>query len=326
MATNKTDILVYAHWVGIPDPVSMGILSAQETRGHLTWSFSYNTEWLETQNQQALDPDLQWVSGPQYSADKPIYGVFSDSMPDRWGRTLMQRKEALLSDKSERRTLTDIDYLLGVNDRTRMGGLRFKLEEEGPFLDANDENAVPPLAVLRELQHAADMVESDRNSEELREWIMFLLAPGSSLGGARPKASVIDEVGDLWIAKFPSRNDDMDKGAWEFLAWQLAKDAGIIVPDAVLMKVAGNYHTFLSKRFDRVGSNRIHFASAMTMTGRFEGDNREPPSYLELADFIQFAGAEPDKDLKQLWRRIVFNIAISNSEFAVFEVNSRLPL
>ena len=251
MAPNKTDIIVYAHWQGMPDPIRMGTLSAQEARGHLTWSFAYDKGWLKTQSQQELDPDLQWVGGPQYSPDKPNFGVFLDSMPDRWGKTLMQRREAILNEEGERKRLTDVDYLLGVNDLTRMGGLRFKLEEDGPFLDDNDEKGVPPLAALRELQYAADVVESDEDSDAVREWIMFLLAPGSSLGGARPKASVSDEEGNLWIAKFPSRQDDMDKGAWEYLAWELAQDAGIVVPEAELMKVAGKYHTFLSKRFDR---------------------------------------------------------------------------
>lgn len=314
MPPKKTDIIVYAHWQGISDPLKMGVLSAQEARGHLAWSFSYDKEWLDSQSQLLLDPDLQWVGGPQYSPDKPNFGVFLDSMPDRWGKTLMQRREAILNKEGERKRLTDVDYLLGVNDLTRMGGLRFKLEEDGPFLDDNDENAVPPFAALRELQYAADIVESDEDSDEVREWILFLLAPGSSLGGARPKASVSDEEGNLWIAKFPSRQDDMDKGAWEYLAWKLAKDAGIIVPEADLMKVAGKYHTFLSKRFDREGAERIHFASAMTMTGRFEGEEKEAPSYLELAEFIQFYGASPDEDLQQLWRRIVFNIAISNTD------------
>lgn len=314
MPPKKTDIIVYAHWQGVSDPLKMGVLSAQEARGHLAWSFSYDKEWLDSQSQLLLDPDLQWVGGSQYSPDKPNFGVFLDSMPDRWGKTLMQRREAILNKEGKRKRLTDVDYLLGVNDLTRMGGLRFKLEEDGPFLDDNDEKAVPPFAALRELQYAADIVESDEDSDEVREWILFLLAPGSSLGGARPKASVSDEEGNLWIAKFPSRQDDMDKGAWEYLAWKLAKDAGIIVPEADLMKVAGKYHTFLSKRFDREGAERIHFASAMTMTGRFEGEEKEVPSYLELAEFIQFYGASPDEDLQQLWRRIVFNIAISNTD------------
>lgn len=312
MPSKKTDIIVYAHWQGMPDPIKMGTLSAQEARGRLTWSFAYEKDWLKTQSQLELDPDIQWVGGPQYSPSKPNFGVFLDSMPDRWGKTLMQRREAL--NDEERKRLTDVDYLLGVHDVTRMGGLRFKLEGDGPFLDNHDARAVPPLTALRELQYAAEMIESDDDDAAVREWIMFLLAPGSSLGGARPKASVSDQEGNLWIAKFPSRQDDVDKGAWEYLAWQLAKHAGIEVPKADLIKIAGKYHTFLSKRFDRQGSERIHFASAMTMTGRFEAEEREPPSYLELAEFIQYSGAAPNEDLRQLWRRIVFNIAISNTD------------
>lgn len=314
MARDKTDIQVYAHWKGMPNPVRMGTLSALENRGHLTWSFTYDKRWLATQVQQILDPDLQWVDGPQYSPDKPNFGIILDSMPDRWGKTLMQRREAILNKNGERKRLSDVDYLLGVNDLTRMGGLRFKLDEDGPFLDDNDQKAVPPLTALRELQYAAAIVETDQDSEEVRKWLRVLLAPGSSLGGARPKASVSDEQGNLWIAKFPSRQDDLDKGAWEYLAWELARDAGIVVPDAELMKVRGRYRTFLSKRFDREGATRIHFASAMTMTGRFEADEREPPSYLELAEFLQFYGASPAEDLQQLWRRVVFNIAISNTD------------
>lgn len=314
MAANKTDIKVYAHWVGIPDPVKMGTLSAQEARGHLTWSFSYNKDWLKSRSQLLLDPQLQWYEGPQYSPDKPNFGIFLDSMPDRWGRTLMQRKEALLDD-SKRKSLTDLDFLLGVDDQTRMGGLRFKLDDEGSFLANDNDKPVPPITALRELQYAADLIESDEDSEEIREWLRFLLAPGSSLGGARPKASVTDENGELWIAKFPSRQDDTDKGLWEYLAWELARDAGIEVPEAKLLKVSGNHHTFLTKRFDRIGESRIHFASAMTMTGRFEGEgNKSHPSYLEIAEFLQFSGAFPDKDLEQLWRRIIFNIAISNTD------------
>lgn len=317
MPPNKTDIIVYAHWQGMSDPLKMGVLSAQEARGHLAWSFSYDKEWLYSQSQLQLDPDLQWFSGPQYSpVKKPNFGMFLDSMPDTWGRTLMQKREALLKPEGEqRRRLTDVDYLLGVHDPARMGGLRFKLDEDGPFLDYNHEKAIPPMTDVRELQAGADLVESDEDSEEVRKWLRVLLAPGSSLGGARPKSSVADENGALWIAKFPSRQDTTDIGAWEYVAWKLAKKAGISVPEARVEQVTGRFNTFFTKRFDRNGANRIHFASAMTMTGHFEAEIRDQtPSYLELAEFIQFNGAEPEKDLKQLWRRIVFNIAISNTD------------
>jgi serine/threonine-protein kinase HipA len=317
MAPKKTDIIVFAHWRGMPDPIKMGVLTAQEARGHLAWSFAYNKEWLDTQSQLHLDPDLDWFTGPQYSKDdKPNFGMFLDSMPDTWGRTLMQKREALLKPKGEQRhRLTDIDFLLGVFDPARMGGLRFKLDEEGLFLDNDEEKSIPPITDIRELQVGADIVESDEDSEAVRKWLRILLAPGSSLGGARPKSSVIDEDGELWIAKFPSRQDTIDKGAWEYVAWELAKSAGISVPKARVEQVTGKYHTFFSNRFDRHGDERIHFASAMTMTGHFETEIRDQtPSYLELAEFIQFNGASPDEDLQELWRRIVFNIAISNTD------------
>lgn len=316
MAGQKTDIWVYAHWQGISEPVLMGMLSAQEARGHLAWSFSYDNNWLQTQSRRQLDPDLQWYSGPQYApAKSPNFGLFLDSMPDTWGRTLMQKREALLNHAEKRKRLTDVDYLLGVYDPARMGGLRFKLNIDGPFLDDKESISIPPMTDVRELQVGADLVESAEDSEEVRKWLRILLAPGSSLGGARPKSSVLDENGELWIAKFPSRQDNTDMGGWEYVAWKLAKNAGIIVPEARVENVAGRHHTLFSKRFDREGEERIHFASAMTMTGRFEAEIRDQiPSYLEMAEFIQFNGAEPEKDLKQLWRRIVFNIAISNTD------------
>lgn len=317
MAPKKTDIIVYAHWQGMSEPLKMGILSAQEARGHLAWSFVYDEGWLKTQSQLLLDPDLQWYSGLQYLPDqKPNFGVFLDSMPDTWGRTLMKKREALLKPKGKKqRRLTDIDFLLGVYDPARMGGLRFKLDENGPFLDHNVEKSIPPITDIRELQMGADLIESDEDSKEVRKWLQILLAPGSSLGGARPKSSVLDEKKELWIAKFPSRQDTIDKGAWEYVAWKLAMDAGINVPESRVELIAGKHHTFFSKRFDRIGDERIHFASAMTMTGHFETTIRDhPPSYLELAEFIQYNGASPDEDLQELWRRIVFNIAISNTD------------
>ena len=317
MASDKTDILVYAHWKGMAEPVRMGALTAQQARGHLTWSFAYDEHWLQTQSQQLLDPDLQWYAGPQYSpGDKPNFGLFLDSMPDSWGRTLMQKREAMLKTEDEqRRRLTDVDYLLGVFDPARMGGLRFKRSEDEPFLDSDKQKSIPPITDVRELQVGAGLVESDEGSEEVRKWLRMLLAPGASLGGARPKSSVTDEHGALWIAKFPSRHDTIDKGAWEYVAWQLAGQAGIDVPKARVEQVAGRHHTFFSKRFDRDGTRRIHFVSAMTMTGHFETEIRDhTPSYLELAEFIQFNGSSPEVDLHQLWRRMVFNIAISNTD------------
>ncbi|WP_408625633.1 type II toxin-antitoxin system HipA family toxin [Cyclonatronum proteinivorum] len=264
-----------------------------------------------------LDPDLQWYSGPQYPLESnPNFGLFLDSMPDTWGRTLMKKREAILKQKSERKNrLDDTDFLLGVYDEARMGGFRFKTDEDGPFLGFDKANAIPPITDVRELQSGAQLVESDDDSEEVRKWLRILLAPGSSLGGARPKSSVKDENGELWIAKFPSRQDTSDVGAWEYIAWILAKKAGISVPEARVEKVTGQHHTFFTKRFDRERGTRIHFASAMTLTGHFEAEIRDKkPSYLELAECIQYNCVNPLEDLKELWRRIVFNVAISNTD------------
>lgn len=295
----------------------MGVLTAQEIRGSLTWSFFYDREWLGGKSIILLDPDLQWFAGPQYAqVSKPNFGLFLDSMPDRWGRTLMRKRESMLRPASEPiKRLTDIDFLLGVLDRARMGGLRFKSTEDGPFLDVDEGRSIPPITDIRELQFGADTIESDEDSAEVRHWLRVLLAPGSSLGGARPKASVLEVDGSLWIAKFPSRQDQVDSGAWEFVLWSLAKKAGIQVPEARAEIITGSHHTFFTKRFDRIGETRVHMASAMTMTGHTEATIRDDrPSYLELAEFLRYQGANPEEDLKQLWRRILFNVAVSNTD------------
>src|SRR5699024_3870719 len=203
---------------------------------------------------------------------------------------------------------------LGVYDQTRMGGLRFKTEIDGPFLDDNTNKPTPPWSEIRELQTAVKNLEED-DDVSVDEWLNILIAPGSSLGGARPKANIIDEEGELWIAKFPSKNDTIDKAAWEYLAYKLALDAGIKMAPCKLEKISGNYHTFFTKRFDREGATRIHFSSAMTMTGFNENMLRtETASYLDIAEFILTYGVNIEANLKQLWRRIVFNMAISNTD------------
>jgi serine/threonine-protein kinase HipA len=204
---------------------------------------------------------------------------------------------------------------MGVFDECRMGALRFKLNEEGAFLDDNKIMPTPPWSSIRDLQYAASIIENDDNTDAIKKWIAVLMAPGSSLGGARPKANILDENCHLWIAKFPSVNDTIDKGAWEYLAYTLAIQCSIEMSDSKIEKIAGKHHTFFTKRFDRSGKQRIHFASAMTMTGNNEHTIKENPAgYLDIAEFIQFHGAANKKDLAQLWRRIVFNIAISNTD------------
>lgn len=317
MKTGKLDIYVFAHWKPIQEPELIGILSALNAKGKKAFSFEYNKNWIKSKNQMLLDPDIQFYSGPQYPNNKENFGVFFDSMPDTWGRTLMKRRaaqEAATIDEKAK-TLYEIDYLLGVYDESRMGALRFKTDLNGPFLDNNNQTPTPPWSSIRELQDAAHNFENDTKSDEARQWLTILMAPGSSLGGARPKANIIDNDKNLWIAKFPAKNDTTDKATWEFLAYQLALKAGINMSECKIQKVTGNYHTFFTKRFDRENGERIHFASAMTMTGNNEVNIKDhQASYLELAEFIQNHGSNVESNLEQLWRRIVFNIAISNTD------------
>ena len=314
---DKTDIWVYADWKGMASPKCIGILSAQQAKGRKAFSFSYGADWIRSQEQLLLDPDIAWYGGQQYPNGKENFGVFLDSMPDTWGRTLMKRRAALNAKDQGKPApvLYDIDFLLGVHDLSRMGALRFKREPDGDFLDNDPVSPTPPWASIRELQYGAKLIESNEDTVEVRKWLAMLMAPGSSLGGARPKANIMDEHGHPWIAKFPSKNDTIDKGAWEYLAYRLAVASGIDMAESRIEHIAGPYHTFFTKRFDRERQERIHFASAKTMTGKNEELIRdETPSYLDIVEFIQFSGIQIEEDLHQLWRRIVFNILISNTD------------
>jgi serine/threonine-protein kinase HipA len=313
----KKDILVYAHWVGMAEPKCIGVLSAQQAKGRKAFSFEYDREWIDSKEQMLLDPDISWYSGTQYPNKKENFGVFMDSMPDTWGRKLMIRRaiqDARDQDKPAP-VLYDIDFLLGVYDESRMGALRFKLEPGGSFLDNNKIYPAPNWSNIRELQHAAAIIESGKETEKAKKYLAILIAPGSSLGGARPKANILDDNNHPWIAKFPAKSDSIDKAAWEYLAYKLALKAGIDMTESRIEKVNGKYHTFFTKRFDRLHGERVHFASAMTMTGNSEDTIKDnPASYLDLAEFIQYSGADSHADLHQLWKRIVFNIAISNTD------------
>ncbi len=309
------DILVYsAH--GVSDDELLGVLSARLLRGKELFAFSYDEDWLKRHPMRTLDPDLRLYKGPQYT-DKVNFGLFADSSPDRWGRRLMQRREALRARRmgEKPRVLTESDYLLGVYDATRMGALRFKSDVSGPFLNDDREIPTPPFARLRELETACRDIEAWSEQDDHEKWLSMLLAPGSSLGGARPKANVVDEKGNLWIAKFPSRNDEMDVGAWEFLTMTLACEVGIRTAPIRLEKFSSTGSTFLTRRFDRQGVRRIHFASAMTLLGKSDGaDASSGASYLELVEFLSRYGSDPDGDLRELWKRIVFSIAVSNTD------------
>jgi serine/threonine-protein kinase HipA len=314
MAAERTSIEVWADWLGLVAPALMGVLHATPARGKHVFSFEYARTWLESDHPHTLDPALVLYRGPQYPpAARANFGLFLDSSPDRWGRVLLQRREAqrARAQKRKERRLHELDFLLGVYDGHRMGGLRFRFPD-GPFLDDDTELASPPWTSLRELEHASAVLERDPDEDdpEVRRWIRLLIAPGRSLGGARPKASVLDGDKRLWIAKFPSIRDADDVGAWEGVLHMLAERAGIVVPKAIAKRFGTRHHTFLSARFDRrAGGARVHFCSAMTMLEKEDGDGG---SYLELASVIAQRGAHPSRDLEQLWRRIVFNVAVSN--------------
>jgi serine/threonine-protein kinase HipA len=321
MKKNETIIWVYADWKPMEVPYLIGKLFSQLVRGKEIFSFEYNETWLTaSQAKLYLDPNLGLYKGKQYLPDgRNNFGVFLDSAPDRWGRLLMRRREAWQAklEGREERALFESDYLLGVFDGHRMGGMRFKLEQDGDFLNNQKKMATPPWTSLRELEYASLQLEKEDaiKDPEYTKWLGMLIDPGSSLGGARPKASVLDEQGNLWIAKFPSSKDDKNMGAWEMVLHELAKVCGIHVPDARLLQFSGKHHTFLSKRFDRIQDKRIHFASAMTLLGYQDGaDFHDGLSYLDIVAFIIQQGALVKADLEQLWRRVVFNILVSNTD------------
>lgn len=321
MSATTRQVRVYADWARLGGPRRMGLLSADRNRGKEVFSFAYDDAWLSGVVAQQLDPDLALFEGRHYLREgRPNFGLFLDSSPDRWGRLLMRRREACYARREGRpeRPLSELDYLLGVYDGQRMGALRFQEDGRSGFLNSDEHLATPPLTSLRELEHASLMFEADETGrdDDALKWINQLLAPGSSLGGARPKAGVVDDQGSLWIAKFPSRRDGVDVGAWEVVVNELARLAGLRVPEVKSQRLTQRRHTYLSRRFDRLPTGeRIHFASAMTLLGYADGtDAAAGVSYLELAEFIMRNGVAVAEDLAELWRRIVFNICVSNTD------------
>ncbi|MBS6713432.1 MAG: type II toxin-antitoxin system HipA family toxin [Ruminococcus sp.] len=317
MRENSRKIYVYENW-SRDIPVKMGTLYADGNRGKEVYSFEYDNEWLK--NRDAIitfDPDLGLYNGRQYvPMDKQIFGIFADSCPDRWGRLLMKRREAIIARKEERRpkALNELDFLLGVYDEARMGAIRFKNSEDGEFLSCDKELATPPWTTLRTLESASIEFEKDESGIN-EKWLKQLLAPGSSLGGARPKATVQAPDSSLWIAKFPSKHDDVDSGAWEMTVHDLAELYGLNVPLAKAEQFSRNGTTFLVKRFDRNGKKRLHFSSSMTLLGQTDGASATNGiSYLDIASFIRANGSQPQADLIELWKRIVFNIAVANTD------------
>ncbi len=317
-------IAVYADWDGLAKPLHLGMLHTRRGAGREIFEFAFDPVALAHPAvvKLQLDPRLGLFEGRQHPPqDNETFGVFADASPDRWGRLLMRRRlerEQRAGQTGKAVRLHESDYLLGVHDAFRVGALRFRLNDAGDFLDNRHGVAAPPFIQLRELEAASIALEHDEDNIAAAgdDWLRMLIAPGGSLGGARPKASVVDLDGHLWIAKFPSVRDAHDMGAWELVVHTLALACGLNVPESMARRFANPHHTFLVKRFDRTRQGRrLHFASAMTLTGHQDGDDGSTgANYLEIARVLIDHGARTDADLRELWSRIVFNLLVSNTD------------
>ncbi len=316
-------IAVYADWIGLAEPFRLGWLHARLGPGREIFEFEFDAVALThpAVRNLHLDPRLGLYEGRQHPPQgHDNFGLFADSSPDRWGRALMRRRleRAQRAGRvDQRRRLHESDYLLGVHDLYRSGALRFRLDDQGEFLDNQHGSAAPPFVKLRELEAASLALERDVDNTAAAgdEWLRMLIGPGGSLGGARPKASVVDPEGQLWIAKFPSVRDEHDVGAWELVVQTLATRCGLNVPLGQARRFASARHTFLIKRFDRLREGRLHFASAMTLTGHRDGEDASTgASYLEIARVVIDHGCRVAEDLRELWSRIVFNMLVCNTD------------
>ena len=303
-----------------PRPKNIGTLGYDMIRGNSTYQWEFDAQWLREHRQFRLSGDLLNARGPQYGSMR-LFGFLQDAMPDRWGRRLIDKRERLSAEQEKRpvRHMTDMDYLVQIDDTTRMGALRLRDGERYLGTEFAD-TPVPPLTYLREfVDMAQDYERQDAQGGAVRaDWLLNLYRQGSSLGGARPKANVRDTDGSLWIAKIPSVNDEYDVALWEYFAHRMAALAGIEVPAMRLLSLPGQkYHTLLSKRFDRIGEQRVHFASAMTLCGLQDGaDAATDNGYLDIVDMIvgNFGFVEPQAALEQLYRRVAFSIVIGNHD------------
>lgn len=314
-------IYVYADFDWLKTAVLVGELGYESLRGTDSYSFCYDHNWLRQYSDLYLSADINNYTGPQYTqADRDIFGCFSDALPDRWGRLLLNRREQIRAQEEKRpvRKLSSYDYLLGIDDYSRMGGFRFKESPDGEFINCDATLRIPPLTDIQVLVAASMEVEKseERNLLPDKKWLLQLVHPGTSLGGARPKAGVLNEEGELCVAKFPSRNDEYDIGLWEHLSHLLAKEAGVEAAETRAITAGEKYHTLLSKRFDRTtDGHRRHFASAMTLLGLTDGCNAQTGNgYLDIVDFILQHCCNVEANLRQLYRRVAFNIAIHNSD------------
>ena len=314
-------IYVYADFDWLTTPMPVGELSYELLRGSDSYAFKFDDNWLRQYGSLFLSADLNNYPGLQYTQPgRDIFGCFSDALPDRWGRLLLNRREQIMATEGQRpiRKLSSFDYLIGIDDFSRMGGFRFKTNQNGEFINCDSPLRIPPLTDLRSLVAASMEIEKSEELNQLPEkkWIQQLVHPGSSLGGARPKAGVRDTDGCLYVAKFPSRNDDYDVSLWEHLSHLLAKKAGVNAAETSVISTGEKYHALLSKRFDRTADGRrIHFASAMTLLGLTDGSNAQTGNgYLDIVDFILQNCCKVEENLRQLYRRVAFNIAIGNTD------------
>ena len=314
-------LYVYADFDWLKEVELIGELGYESLRGADSYSFTFNNEWLRLHSNLFLSDDLNNYPGQQYTQPgKDIFGCFSDALPDRWGRTLLLRREQLVAAEEKRpiRRLSSFDFLTGIDDFSRMGGFRFKEDLDGEFINVSESLKIPPLTDIRELIAASAEIEKCEENNMLpdRKWIAQLVQPGTSLGGARPKANVIDTDKTLYVAKFPSRKDDYDAGLWEHFSHLLATKAGINAATTKVLTTGEKYHTLLSQRFDRTQEGkRIHFASAMTLLGLSDGDNATTGhGYLDIVDFIIQSCTDVERNLQELYRRVAFNICIGNSD------------
>ena len=314
-------LYVYADFDWLKETQLIGELGYESLRGSDSYTFKYDNEWLKKYNGILLSEDINNYPGQQYTQpNRDIFGCFSDALPDRWGRTLLNRREQILAKEEKRpvRRLSSFDYLTGIDDSSRMGGFRFKEKKDGDYINVNSSFRIPPLTDIRELIAASREIERSEEENLLPEkrWIAQLIHPGTSLGGARPKANVTDERKILYVAKFPSRKDDYDVGLWEHLCHLLAEKAGINTAITKVLKAGEKHHTLLSRRFDRTDENkRVHFASAMTLLGLSDGDNATTGhGYLDIVDFILRHCTNVEENLKELYRRVAFNICVGNTD------------
>ena len=337
-------LYVYADFDWLDEPMLVGELGYESLSGSDSYSFKYDNDWLRQFGSLFLSADINNYPGQQYTQpDRDIFGCFSDALPDRWGRLLLNRREQILATEEKRpvRKLSSFDYLMGIDDYSRMGGFRFKEKQDGEYINrwsseshqarlngrvATEEDEVncekslriPPLTGIRALVAASMEIEKSEELNQLPEkkWLLQLVHPGTSLGGARPKAGVMNDEGRLCVAKFPSRNDDYDVGLWEHLSHLLAKEAGVIAAETNVIETGEKYHALLSRRFDRTDEGRRkHFASALSLLGLTDGcDAKTGNGYLDIVDFILQNCCDVEQNLRQLYRRVAFNIAIGNSD------------